>query len=83
MKEGGRRRSSCLTFRAAVVAADAQPLGVALDIFVVQLDAKRPAQVRLSHGVLQPPPGVGEPVGDLRGGSAGALKVPCGQLGLI
>lgn len=74
MKAGGRRRrrsSSSLTFGAAVVAADAQPLSVALDVLVVQLDAKSPAQVRLSHCVLQPPPGVGEPVGDLRGGGAG------------
>lgn len=74
------RSEGGLTFRAAVVAADAQPLGVALDIFVVQLDAKRPAQVRLSHRVLQPPPGVGEPVGHLRGGSAGELKVQCGKI---
>lgn len=61
-----RRRSSSPTFRAAVVAADTQPLCVALNVFVVELDPERPAQVRLPHRVLQSPPGIREPVGDLR-----------------
>lgn len=55
------------TLGAAVVAADAQPLGVALNVFVVEFDPQRPAQVRLPHRVLQASPGVGEPVGHLRG----------------
>jgi len=54
------------TVWAAVLAADAEPLCVSLDILVVELDPERPAQVGLPHRVLQSPPGIGEPVGDLR-----------------
>lgn len=64
--EGRRRGGSGPTFRAAVVAADAQPLRVALDVFVVELDPEGPAQVRLPHCVLQPPPRVRKPVRDLK-----------------
>lgn len=76
------------TFRAAVVAADAQPLGVALDVFVVELDAERPAQVRLPHCVLQPPPGIGEPVGNLQeeaegGGERSESRLCCRGWGQI
>lgn len=60
-----QNRRPC-TVWVAVVAAHAQPLSVALDVFVVQLDPQCPAQVGLSYGVLQPPPGVCKPVGDLR-----------------
>lgn len=53
------------TIWAAVVAADAQSLSIALNILVIKLDPKRPAQVGLPHRVLQPPPGIGEPIGNL------------------
>ncbi|MEQ2210341.1 hypothetical protein XENOCAPTIV_012127, partial [Xenoophorus captivus] len=55
------------TFGAAAVTADTQPLCVALNVFVVEFDPERPAQVRLPHCVLQASPGVGKPVGHLRG----------------
>lgn len=56
---------SSRTFGAAVVAADAEPLCIALNIFVVQLDPERPAQVWLPHRVLESSPGISKPVGDL------------------
>lgn len=62
-----RWRSWVRTVGVRVAAADAEPLGVPLDVVVVQFDPQRPAEVRLPHRVLQPPPGVGEPVGHLCG----------------
>lgn len=49
-----------------VITAHAQPLSVSLDVFVVQFDPQGPAQVWLPHCVLQPSPGIREPVGNLR-----------------
>lgn len=54
-----------LTVWVGVITAHAQSLRISLDVFIVQFDPQRPAQVRLSHGVLQPPPGVRKPVGNL------------------
>lgn len=53
------------TFRAAVIAANTQPLRVALHVFVIEFYPQRPAQVWLPHRVLQSPPGISEPVGNL------------------
>lgn len=54
-----------LTIGVGVVAAHTQPLSVSLDVFVIKFDPQGPAQVRLSHRVLQPPPCVCKPVGHL------------------
>lgn len=51
-----------LTLGGRIITADAESLCVTLDVLVVEFDTKRPAQVRLPDRVLQPAPGVREPI---------------------
>lgn len=58
----------------AIVRTDAEQFRVARDAAIVLLDSCGPGDVISLNGVLQSPPGVGEPIGDLCVGHLGVAS---------